>query len=145
MIREGYNGVIRFKIGGVAAAGAWAELTNIKDVTFSLEAAEADATSRGSGGWKQDVPTIRSASVEFQMIWDNANPVFAAFAAAFTAQTHAEKVIGLQVFSEDGGDGLQADFAIFQFSRNEELAELMTADVVMKPTYSLTAPAWVTP
>ena len=43
-----------------------------------------------------------------------------------------------------GSQGLQADFAITNFSRNEPLEEALTVSVTAKPTYSTVAPAWVT-
>jgi len=43
-----------------------------------------------------------------------------------------------------GSQGLQADFSITNFSRKEALEEALTVSVTAKPTYSTTAPAWVT-
>ena len=34
------------------ASPTWNEVKNVKDLTLSLEAGEADATTRGNGGWR---------------------------------------------------------------------------------------------
>lgn len=41
-----------------------------------------------------------------------------------------------------GGEGLDADFSITNFSRKEALEEAITVSVTAKPTYSTRAPAW---
>ena len=43
-----------------------------------------------------------------------------------------------------GTQGLQADFSITQFSREEPLEEAIRVKVQAKVTYSVTAPQWVT-
>ncbi len=56
--------------------------------------------------------------------------------------------IGFAIMDGDiavaGSQGLHADFSITNFSRNEPLEEAVTVSITAKPTYSTTAPAWVT-
>ena len=52
-------------------------------------------------------------------------------------------MIGLQILDEADGQGLQADFSITNFSRNEALEEAITVSVTAKVTYSDTAPSWI--
>ncbi|MBW7904865.1 MAG: hypothetical protein LC135_09665 [Phycisphaerae bacterium] len=42
-----------------------------------------------------------------------------------------------------GGQGLQADFMITQFSRSEPLEEAISVSVTAKVTYSTTPPSWI--
>ena len=44
------------------------EVDNVRDVTLTLEAGEADITTRGNSGWRATAPTLRECSVEFQMV-----------------------------------------------------------------------------
>ena len=55
---------------GPAGSTATSELTNTRDVTLNLETGEADATTRGSGGWRAIVATLKEGTVGFEMVWD---------------------------------------------------------------------------
>jgi len=126
---------------GVAGATAATELTNVKDVTLNLESGEADVTTRGNAGWRATVGTLKTGSVEFEMIWDSADAGFAAIKDAYFNNTP----IALAILDGAGGEGLDADFSITNFSRKEALEEAITVSVTAKPTYSTRAPAWVVP
>jgi len=126
---------------GVAGATAATELTNVKDVTLNLESGEADVTTRGNAGWRATVGTLKTGSVEFEMIWDSADAGFAAIKDAYFNNTP----IALAILDGVGGEGLDADFSITNFSRKEALEEAITVSVTAKPTYSTRAPAWVEP
>jgi hypothetical protein len=143
-LKLGMAAKLYFKAGGVAAAGEWTELTNVKDVTLSLETGEADVTTRANAGWKATVATLKEGAVEFEMVWDSADAGFTAIKNAFFANL----AIGLAVMdgalATAGTQGLQADFSITQFSREEPLEEAIRVKVQAKVTYSATAPDWVT-
>ena len=126
---------------GAAGATATTELTNVKDVTLNLESGEADVTTRGNSGWRATVGTLKTGSVEFEMIWDSADPGFAAIKDAY----FNNEPIALAILDGVGGEGLDADFSITNFSRKEALEEAITVSVTAKPTYSTRAPAWVEP
>ncbi len=73
------------------------------------------------------------------MVWDTADAGFTAIKDAFFNNTE----IGLQVLDGAAGSGLEADFSITNFSRNEQLEEALTVSVTAKVTYAGTAPAWI--
>jgi hypothetical protein len=126
---------------GAAGATATSELTNVKDVTLNLESGEADVTTRANAGWRATVGTLKTGSVEFEMIWDSDDAGFAAIKDAY----FNNEPIALAILDEAGGEGLDADFSITSFSRKEALEEAITVSVTAKPTYSTRAPAWVEP
>lgn len=140
-IKLGMEAKLYYKTGGQGGAGSWVELTNVKDVTLSLEAGEADVTTRGNNGWRATVATLKEATVEWEMVWDTTDTGFTAIKDAFLGN----EMIGLQILdAETGtGEGLQADFMITNFSRNESLEEALTVSVSAKVTYSDTAPTWL--
>jgi len=141
-IRLGMEAVLNYKTGGQDGAGSWTELANVRDVTLSLEAGEADVTTRANNGWRAIVATLKEASVEFEMVWDTQDSGFAAMKDAYL--TNAP--IGLQILDGSGsgdGEGLQADFMITSFSRSESLEEAITVSVTAKVTYSDTPPSWI--
>uniref|UniRef100_A0A7C4QRL3 Uncharacterized protein n=1 Tax=Schlesneria paludicola TaxID=360056 RepID=A0A7C4QRL3_9PLAN len=44
----------------------WQELKNVKDLTLNVEAGEADASTRGNGGWRAILATLKDGSIEFE-------------------------------------------------------------------------------
>jgi hypothetical protein len=124
---------------GPAGTTATSELTNVKDVTLNLETGEADVTTRGNSGWRATVGTLKDGSVEFEMVWDSDDSGFTAIKNAYFNNTP----IALAILDCENGEGLDADFSITNFSRNEPLEEAITVSVTAKPTYSTRAPAWV--
>ena len=138
-IKLGMEATLNYKVDGQDAAGSWLELTNTKDVTLSLEAGEADVTTRGNDGWRAIVATLKEASVEFEMVWDTGDAGFDAIKDAYLGNA----IIGLQILDGDSGEGLQADFMITSFSRAEALEEAITVSVTAKVTYSTTPPSWI--
>ena len=138
-IKLGMDAVLNYKTGGVGGGGSWTELSNVKDVTLSLETGEADITTRVNSGWRATVGTLKEASVEFEMVWDTADAGFTAIKDAFFNNNE----IGLQVLDGASGSGLEADFSITNFSRSEQLEEALTVSVTAKVTYAGTAPTWI--
>jgi hypothetical protein len=113
---------------GVAGATAATEMGNVKDVTLTLEAGEADVTTRANLGWRATAPTLRECTAEFEMVWDPADAGFAAIKNAFLTAG----LIALKVLDQAGGQGPDGDFAITSFSRNEALEEAITVSVTAK-------------
>jgi hypothetical protein len=124
---------------GVAGSTANLVMDNVKDVTLNLSTGESDVTTRGNQGWRAMAATLKEGSVEFNMVWDTDDPGFIAIKNAwFNASA-----VALMFLDGTGGSGLDADFTITNFTRNEQLEEAVTVDVTAKPTYSTRAPAWI--
>ena len=135
-IKLGMKGKLYY---GPAGSRATSELRNAKDVTLSLEKGEADVTTRGNEGWRATVGTLKEGSVEFEMLWDTADAGFNAIQQAYFNDTP----LAFAILDGENGHGLDADFAVMNFSRTEALEEAMAVSVTIKPTYSTRAPAWV--
>ena len=58
-IKLGMEAKIYYKVGGQSGGGSWHELTNVRDVTLSLETGEADVTTRANLGWRATVGTLK--------------------------------------------------------------------------------------
>lgn len=126
--------------GLTSTGAAETEVTNVKDITVSLESGEADVTTRATKGWKATEATLKDASVEFVMLYDTEDADFKAFKDAY----FENEVIPL--FISDGkGTGLLADFSITGFSVEQPLEEAMTVSVTAKPTDTTAerAPEWI--
>ena len=124
---------------GTAGAQGATEVTNVKDLTLSLESGEADVTTRAAAGWKASIATLKQASLEFGMLYDTSDEDFKAFQTAYFSNTP------MALFVSDGaGSGLDADFSITGFSVEQPLEEALSVSVTAKPTASTRAPAWKT-
>lgn len=130
MAIQGMFAVLKYKVGGFGSANAWIDLTNVRDVTVSAEANEADVTTRGNQGWRQTIAGLREATIEFEMVWEPGDAGFDAIKTAFLTSG----IIGLAALDSGGasGNGPVGDWAITNFSRSEPLEEGITVSVTAK-------------
>jgi len=105
---------------------------------------EADVSTRGNGGWRANIATLKDASVEFEMVWDTADDDFTAIRTAFLTNAAIEFAVLDGASNARGAQGLRASMAITNFSRSEPLEEAIKVSVTAKPTYSANAPEWMT-
>ena len=119
---------------GVADAllAALTEMGNVKDVTLTLEAGEADITTRGNDGWRATAPTLRECSAEFEMLWKPGDAGFDAIKTAFLSNSTIELAILDGPRDVEGNQGPKGQFSITNFSRNEALEEAITVSVTAK-------------
>jgi hypothetical protein len=113
---------------GPAGTTPTTEMTNVRDVTLSLEAGEADVTTRANSGWRATAPTLRECTCEFEMVWDPDDAGFTAIKNAFLTSG----LIALKILDKADGQGPDGDFAITSFSRSEALEEAITVSVTAK-------------
>jgi predicted secreted protein len=125
---------------GTAGSTATTEMSNVTDVTLNLSKSEADVTTRANAGWKATIGTLKEGSVSFTMLWDTEDAGFAAIQQSWFDNT----AIALLVLDSEDGTGLDADFSVISFTRNEPLSEAISVSVECKPTSGTRAPAWVT-
>ena len=110
------------------------EMSNITDATLTLEASEADVTTRANQGWRATAQTLREATFEFDMIWKPTDAGFAAVKAAYLNS----KPIAFCILTGDRDDdvatasGPRASWSITNFSRAEPLEEAIKVSVTAK-------------
>ena len=129
---------------GSYASSVWNEVKNVKDLTLNLEAGEADVSTRGNGGWRANIATLKDASLEFEMVWDTADDDFTAIRTAFLTNAAIEFAVLDGPVATSGSQGLRASMAITNFSRAEPLEEAIKVSVTAKPTYATNPPEWMT-
>ena len=147
MIRLGLKAKL-YRNTGTYGSPVWNEVPNVKDVTLSIEKGDADVTTRGNDGWRAQLGTLKSASIEFEMVWDTADADHTAFHTAFLADTAIEfAVMDGKIIADSGveaSQGLRATCSIFKFSRKEALESAIMTEISLKPTYATNAPSWLT-
>ena len=139
----GMHGKLYFNAGTYAVPD-WKELKNVKDVTLNMEKGEADVTVRGNAGWRAKVGTLKEGSVEFEMVWDGADPGFTALQNAWFGDLPLEMAVMDGGIAVSGSQGLRATMSVITFSRKEPLEEAMSVDVSVAPTYAEHPPEWMT-
>ena len=142
-IKLGMNGKL-YRNTGTYGVPVWTEITNVKDLTLNLEKGEADVTTRANEGWRANQPTLKEASIEFDMVWDTDDDGFSAIQDAFFNDTTVEVAVMDGDITDGTTEGLRATVGVSTFSRGEPLEEAMTVSVTLKPTYSAHAPEWIT-
>jgi len=115
-----------------SALAALAEMGNVRDVTLTLEAGEADITTRANSGWRATAPTLRECTAEFEMVWKPGDAGFDAVKNAFLTSATLELAILDQDKATAGAQGPKGSFSITSFSRNEALEEAITVSVTAK-------------
>jgi len=115
-----------------AELAAMAEMSNVRDVTVTLEAGEADVTTRANSGWRATAPTLRECTCEFEMVWKPGDEGFEAVKNAFLAGTTLELAPLDQARDVVGAQGPKGAFSITSFSRSEPLEEALSVSVTAK-------------
>jgi AMMECR1 domain-containing protein len=118
---------------------------NARSVSLSLESAEADVTTRGNAGWRANVPTLKDATVEFEMIYDSGDARFGEIQSAFLDNEDLDVKVLDGGEAHTDGEGLVARCRVTTFSINQALEEAITVSVTLKPTYAPgNEPTWQT-
>ena len=116
------------------ALATWNEAENVKDPTLNLSTGEADKTTRKNKGFRATRATLKDGTIEFQMLWDPDDEAFAAIQAAWLGSDE----IALAAMDDDittaGSEGLAGNFSITNFTRAENLEEVVWASVTAKPS-----------
>ncbi|XZE55911.1 hypothetical protein SH139x_001960 [Planctomycetaceae bacterium SH139] len=103
---------------------------NCKDLTVTLEKAEADASTRDNNGWRATVGTLKDASIEFQVVNKDNDTTFA------NLQTLYMSGDPVDVSISDVGATLTLTCEVMQFNVTQNLEDVIMADVTLKPTQS---------
>ncbi len=129
---------------GTFGAPIFKEIGNVRDLTLALEKGEADVTTRQNDGWRATLPTLRDASAEFEMVWDDSEVDFNFIFQAWLAESDIEFFILSGDRTVPGVTGLRALMQVLNVSRSEPLEEAVKASITIKPTFSPNPPNWVT-
>lgn len=111
----------------------WSLVENVKDVTRNLESNLADASTRASS-FQMQVATLKTLSVDFQMVYDNGADV-TAFETAFYTNANIELAFLDDLISVSGAKGLRSMFQVSKFNINEALEDVGLVDVTVAPAY----------
>ena len=108
------------------------EMGNVRDLTCTMECGEADVTTRGNSGWKATAPTLKEATLEFEMVWKPGDTGFEAIKNAFLNNTTVALAPLTGDKATNGSEGPRGNWSITNFSREEPLEEAIIVKVTAK-------------
>ena len=118
--------------GTAPSAASWNEITKAREVNTNLEAAEADVSSRANNTWRATRPTLKDATLEFELLWDPADTQVEAIRDAYLNGTQLALAAMDGDITVSGSEGFVADYYITSFQRGEPLEEGVTVSVTAK-------------
>ncbi len=125
--RLGMKGKVFHGAAGTTGVPA-KELSNVTDVTITLDASEADVTTRDNDGFRATIGGLKECTIEFDMLYLPKDEGFTAIRTAWLES----KQIHLAALTSANGEGPVGDFAITGFSRSEPLEEAIKYSVTAK-------------
>jgi len=108
------------------------EVSNVQDLTLTMEAGGADITTRANQGWRATAPTLRECTAEFQMQFKPSDAAFNAIRTAFVTAGEIALAPLTDAHATVGAFGPVGNFTITNFSVNQPLEEAITVDVTAK-------------
>lgn len=125
---------------GTAGDNADTVIAKVRDVLLNGTGIEADTTNRSSGGFASSKVILDEVVLTFDLQVDEADADGAILALknAWINRTP----IALWAKNKTGGEGINGDFGITNFSRNEQLRDVMVFNVEAKPNNEIREPVW---
>jgi hypothetical protein len=108
------------------------EMSNVKNVTLSMEAGEADTTTRANSGWRSTSPTLKEATVEFDMQFKTDDASLTAIRTAFLTNGTIALAVLTGSHTVAGNEGIIGNWSITKFDRDENLEEAIPYKVTAK-------------
>ena len=125
---------------GEAGGGVGTELSTVRKAGVSGETGEADVTTRGNSGWRATAATLRSLSVEIEVVFKPGDAGYEALRDAWLNNTLVSLAILTGGSAVVGSEGPHGDFSITNFSRQEELEDGVVVSFTAK---LVTFTAWI--
>ena len=133
-LRIGLNGVFKY---GTAGSTAGTTTNNVDGVALNVDIETVKSLRRGKT-WQSTKAIAKSPSLSFT-VEDREGDAF--MAALKTAAIGLSR-IALYPTDVAGGDGLDADYYITGFNREEGNTDAITYSVTAEPTDELRDPSW---
>jgi len=132
-MKLGMNGVAYYHATPTTAlSGMTLQLSGVKDVSLSIGAGTAKVTTRASGGWEQELPTLRSLEVSLKIPLDPTDAGYQQLATSYLAGTTFAAAFLTDAKAVSGAEGPVGDFCVTKFDRNEPLDGEVEVDVTLK-------------
>jgi hypothetical protein len=115
-----------------ALSGMTLILSGVRDVQLNIGAGSAKVTTRASGGWENELATLRTLSVTCKIPLDPTDAGYIQLATSFLAGTTFAAAFLTDTKVTVGAEGPVGDFSVTKFDRNEPLDGEIEVDVELK-------------
>ena len=119
---------------GTFGSPTWTEIDITKDVTLGQSAGAADVTSRGSGGYIEELATLKALNLSFNINKVIADAQFETLRDAFKDRTTVDMAVADGGIATSGTEYTRFEGKVFDWNENQQLTEGLTVDVVIRPT-----------
>jgi len=131
-VRRGIDAALYRNLGTYAVPN-WSEVGNLRDVTVNRSKQKADATLRENNGWAASVGTLKEGSIDGQLaVKRTADDHFTAFEDSYDNSTPVELLILNGPITESGVSGLRGTFECMEFTENQPMGDIQTADITLE-------------
>lgn len=131
-----------FRNTGTYGSPTWAEITDVKDLTYTMEDTMHDATTRAHSGYKGYIQTLRNIEITWGMNYDTSDTQYVALRTAFLARTAVEFLV-LDGANTSPSQGIRATCQIFSFPISQPLDGNLVTDIKAAPyAGAANPPAW---
>ena len=124
----------------VYATPTWVEVKNVMDLTYSRDKSEAEASTRGYGGYRARKGALKDLSLDFDMAYDEVDPDVVAIEDSYDNDTILDVLVLSGPLNVSGSRGIRADVECFKFEKSEDLEDIQKVSVALKPAYSTHPP-----
>jgi len=140
---------VYYNSGGAGSAETYTEIPQAKSIAMTAPREADDATTKGAGAYKQYDPGQFDISLSFSILSlkDSStgaiNTVESALRTAYTAGSTLGWAVKDGSISTTGTAGWEFDGFVAEYNEQkpDDTGNVMI-DIVVKPAYSATAPAW---
>jgi hypothetical protein len=116
---------------GLTLNTGYAIYGNCRDVTVTLDSETVEITSRESEGFKSEVTTTKSATIEFEAKWKKGDTFFNWLRDAWANSAEIAAIAYDGPFATTGNSGLIGNFTVPGFSRSEPIGDIMRSNIRM--------------
>ncbi len=119
---------------GTFGSPTWTAIDITKDVTLPQSHGRADVTSRGSGGFVEELAALKTLNVNFNINKVIADAQFETIRDAYKNRTTVDMAVADGAIATSGTEYMRFEGKVFEWNENQQLAEGITIDAVIGPT-----------
>lgn len=112
-------------------ANAFTLYTNVQDVTLNTDTETVDVTNRSTAGFRAEVATLKTATIETQVLWLPENTAFTFIREAWENSLEIAVMAMDGAWDTAGNSGLIGNFTVSGFSREEPIADVMRVNITL--------------
>lgn len=124
--------MIAYRNTGTYGTPVWTAVTTVRDLNLNITKSMADGSARLST-WKGNLPTLKDASLEYEILRTRLLTDHDALRDSFLNDTVIDMALADQAIATSGTEYMRADWLMAEFSRKEPLGGPVTVAIKQVP------------